>query len=161
MALNAALHFVRLRFLDRPAAGALLLAALVLAVSAGVSAEAASGAIDVRVGGATVIRLSHPAKRVIVGDPSVADVSVESPRVLIVFGKQTGGTSLSVMDGDGNFLVDVPVVVGVSGDRAVSVTFAGGKQAKNGGVSQTYLCGAVTCEKVADAVADKGGGNGK
>ena len=78
----------------------LLAAALLLAGGSG-SALAGSRDIDVRIDEAKLVRLGRPAAEIIVGNPSIADVTVQSGRALVVTGKSYGRTNLIVLDARG------------------------------------------------------------
>ena len=67
--------------------------------------------VIVTVDRARVFRVSRPAATVIVGNPSIADVSVQSGDTLVLTGKSFGETNLIVMDTHGQLLVNRRVVV--------------------------------------------------
>jgi len=113
-------------------------------------------AVEVTVGGASVVTFDKPLHQLIVGNPAVADVSVENARTVVVFGKQRGGTTLTALDASGKLVLDAVVVVNAGGD-AVSVTWGAGKDIKPGGDGVTYVCGGATCAK-AVAIPDKNAG---
>ena len=114
--------------------------------------------IEVPLGGASLLTLDRPVHNLIVGNPAVADVSVENATSVIVFGKQRGGTTLTALDASGAPIIDALVVVD-AGDAGgtVSVTWASGKDIKPGGDGVTYVCGTATCVK-ALPIPDKNGG---
>ena len=72
----------------------LLVAATLVAVGVSQSATAASNVVQVLVDQATLVRLDRPAAEIVVGNPSIADVSVQSGKVLVVTGKSFGETNL-------------------------------------------------------------------
>ena len=55
-----------------------------------------------------------------VGNPSIADVSVQSGKVLVVTGKSYGETNLIVMDADGKVVANRKLIV--QDPRAGAVT---------------------------------------
>lgn len=110
---------------------------------------AADAAIEIGTGRAALVTLGHSARSVVVGDPTIADVSVEAPNKVVVFGKRAGGTSLVVLGNGGSVLVNTLVVVHPGGAEAVTVTYANGKQVEPGGRSVVYAC-ATTCARTAD-----------
>ena len=65
-----------------------------------------SSVIDVLIDEATLVRLDRPAAEVIVGNPSIADVSVQSGKMLVVTGKSFGQTNLIVIDADGKAIIN-------------------------------------------------------
>lgn len=57
--------------------------------------------INVEVSKGTLVRLEQPASNIFIADPEVADVQVKSSRLVYVFGKKPGSTSLyAVSDSD-------------------------------------------------------------
>ncbi len=89
----------------------LLVAAALVTASASQSAEAASKVVQVLVDQATLVRLDTPASEIVVGNPSIADVSVQSSKVLVVTGKSFGETNLIVMDADGKVVANQQLIV--------------------------------------------------
>lgn len=125
------------------------IAAAILVAAAPPESRAAESAIEVGVGSTVLVTLARPARAVVVGDPAVADVSVEGPTQVVVFGKRAGGTSLTVLGAGRAVLVDARVVVHPGGAGAVTVTYGAGKQVEPGGRVVVYAC-ATTCVRVAD-----------
>ena len=74
-------------------------------------ATAAETVVNVLIDQATLVRLERPAAEIVVGNPSIADVSVQSGKVLVVTGKSFGETNLIVMDADGKVFVNRRLVV--------------------------------------------------
>lgn len=73
---------------------------------------AESGApVIVTVDRARVFRISRPAATVIVGNPSIADATIEDDRTLVLTGRSFGVTNLIVLDVDGDPIVDQTLVV--------------------------------------------------
>lgn len=89
----------------------LLVAAALVAAGASQSAMAASNVVQVLVDQATLVRLDRPAAEIVVGNPSIADVSVQSGKVLVVTGKSFGETNLIVMDADGKVVANRQLIV--------------------------------------------------
>jgi hypothetical protein len=83
----------------------------VLMVTAGHPATAAETVVDVMIDQATLVRLERPAAEIVVGNPSIADVSVQSGKVLVVTGKSFGETNLIVMDADGKVFINRLLIV--------------------------------------------------
>lgn len=126
----------------------LALSAALLAATAMSGVAAAQSAIEVGVGHATLLRLKAPARSVVVGDPSVADVSVEGPNQVVVFGKRPGGTSLTVLGSGRAVLVETQVVVHPGASGGVTVTYGTGKTIEPGGLTVVYACGATCVRSV-------------
>lgn len=67
--------------------------------------------IEVLIDQARIVRLERPAAEIVVGNPSIADVSVQSSNTLVLTGKSFGETNLIVTDSKGKVLVNRRVVV--------------------------------------------------
>lgn len=77
-----------------------------------VPAQSADGVpIDVKVNMARVLRMSAPAATVIVGNPGIADVTIQDPQTLILTGKSYGQTNLIVLDAYGEPIADTLIDV--------------------------------------------------
>lgn len=84
------------------------LASLVLVLAAG-AAQAAD--ISVNVNQAKILKLTRPADTIIIGNPQIADASVQDATTIVLTGRAFGATNLVVLDGDGAPIVDQQVVV--------------------------------------------------
>lgn len=121
-----------------------------LSVAAVISTVAAAqSAIEVGVGHTALVKLTNSAESVVVGDPTVADVSVEGPNRLVVFGKRPGGTSLTVLGAGGKVVIASEVVVHPGAAGGVTVTYASGKSIEPGGRTVVYACG-KTCARTVE-----------
>jgi hypothetical protein len=60
---------------------------------------------------ARILRISAPAATVIIGNPGVADVTIQDPLTLVLTGKSYGQTNLIVLDSAGNPVADTLVTV--------------------------------------------------
>jgi Pilus formation protein N terminal region len=89
----------------------LLVATTLFAAGASQPAMAASNVVQVLVDQATLVRLDRSAAEIVVGNPSIADVSVQSSKVLVVTGKSFGETNLIVMDADGKMVANRQLIV--------------------------------------------------
>jgi Flp pilus assembly secretin CpaC len=115
-------------------------AALALGVSLASSAYAVDGApIDVNVNMARVLRISGAAATVIVGNPGIADVTIQDPQTLILTGKSYGQTNLIVLDSAGNPVADTLIEVVQMQAGAVTVYQ---------GQARTSLACAPVCQSV-------------
>lgn len=88
--------------------GALLLASAGVAVHA---AEAVTPIVTVTVDNAKVMRLPEKTRTVIVGNPIIADVSLQKNGILILTGKSFGATNLIALDGAGEMLAESTISV--------------------------------------------------
>lgn len=120
----------------------LLLAGLLWAAPLAVQA---AEALEVPLGGATLLPLRGTARSVVVGNPAIADVTVDGPRSITVFGKAPGGTTLSVLDAGGGVLVQRQVVVLAGGDTSVTLRYGTGKTWVPGGATAIVDCGVTAC----------------
>ncbi len=109
---------------------------------------------------ADVLRLNADAKHVIVADPNIVDVTVQSPRLLFLFGKKAGETNITILDAKLNPILVAPVIVTPEQARHVSVL---GVTKKGGPFETSYSC-LDRCVKVESPGAKKdsneGGGGG-
>lgn len=111
----------------------LLAATLVPAERAG-----AADTIDVVLDQAKIVRLPDRVGTIVVGNPLIADVSVQSGGMLVVTGKGYGRTNIIVLDRGGNVLVEK--VVQVQGPGAdVVVVYRGSER-------ESYSC-VPKCER--------------
>ncbi|MZR31908.1 type II and III secretion system protein family protein [Sneathiella litorea] len=58
-----------------------------------------------------LVQLDKPATSVFVGNPELADVQVQSPTIIYVFGKGTGSTNLFALDAQGRVLLNSPISI--------------------------------------------------
>ena len=115
-----------------------------VALTAGSPPAGAQQALRVTANKAAIVRLAGQAQNVIIGDPRVADITVENRSMLILFGRSPGETNLIVLDARNREILSVPVVVTTEKDRHVSVISAG----KTGYAEVVYNC-AERCIKMA------------
>lgn len=92
----------------------LALGALLLAGGTGQAAE-----IAVSLNQAKIVKLSRAADTIIIGNPQIADASVQDATTIVLTGKGFGATNLVVLDASGAPIVDQQVVV--SRDEASTV----------------------------------------
>lgn len=130
-------------------------AALLTLAFVGTVGGAALGAENLLVplGSAVSVRLDRPARQVIVGNPAVADVTVQSPRLITVFGKAASATTLTVLGEGGKTVLDVPVVVGAGSASGLGVIYAAGKNIPAGGLRLSVECADGVCATVSAASA--------
>lgn len=67
--------------------------------------------ISVKVNMARILRISAPAATVIIGNPIVADVTIQDPQTLVLTGKSYGETNLIVLDSAGSPIADTTISV--------------------------------------------------
>lgn len=125
------------------------------AVTLGLIAPVCANAADLVVAydQSQLLRLPRPVTEVIIGNPSIADVSVQGGNLLVITGKSFGVTNIIALDADRNVIQDQRVIVDQDERRTVAL-FRGSQR-------QTYTC-APNCTpaiivgddpKVFDAIA--------
>jgi Flp pilus assembly secretin CpaC len=82
-----------------------------LLAGAPLAALADSAPVTVKVNMARILRINSPAATVIVGNPGVADVTIQDPQTLILTGKSYGQTNLIVLDASGSPVADTTIEV--------------------------------------------------
>lgn len=92
-------------------AAVLLAAILTLSALAPAGAIAQDEPISVKTNMARILRISAPAATVIIGNPGVADVTIQDPQTLVLTGKSYGTTNLIVLDAQGNPIADTIIQV--------------------------------------------------
>lgn len=83
--------------------------------------DAKIDAVTVSVDHAKVLRLPERAQTVIVGNPAIADVTVQPNGVMVVTGKSYGVTNLIALDATGALLAESSVRVGAASDSILTV----------------------------------------
>lgn len=100
---------------------AAILAVAVCSPAAAAPSQGKSDSVVVMVDHAKVVRLPEKAQTVIVGNPAIADVSVQRNGVMIVTGKSFGVTNLIALDANGTLLAESMVRVGAASDEVLTV----------------------------------------
>jgi len=117
------------------AAGRFIQAAIVMGtvIIASGALQPAAAQSNVRVGvdeGAVVPLVKSPAA-VIVGNPLIADATVQNGNLLVVMGKNYGSTNIIALDGAGEEIANFGVNVGTSGNFEVSLHMGGERETLN------------------------------
>jgi len=99
---------------------------------------AAAETLTVTVDQATVMKLPEKVATIVVGNPLIADVAVQSGGLVVVTGKGYGSTNLIVLDRAGAVLMERSVVVRGARDQSVQVY--------RGVERETYSC-TPDCER--------------
>jgi hypothetical protein len=92
-------------FRSPPLLGALLAAPFLSAVSA------IAGPLTVGIDMAAPVHLDRPAASVVIGNPAIADVQIESPTLVFLQGRSYGTTNLIALDRDGREILQASVTV--------------------------------------------------
>jgi Flp pilus assembly secretin CpaC len=101
------------------------------------SGEATTAPVSVKVNMARILRISSPANTVIIGNPRVADVTIQDPQTLVLTGKSYGQTNMIVLDAQGNAIADTLIEVVQAQADIVTVYM---------GASRTTLACAPVCQ---------------
>lgn len=80
--------------------------ALVAALAAACGPAAAKDPISVVIDRAKVMRISAPAATVVIGNPAIADASMQDRQTLVITGKTSGITNLVILDAKGQLIAD-------------------------------------------------------
>jgi Flp pilus assembly secretin CpaC len=116
----------------RAVAASLLAVALAFAAVVTGSTAASAGDLVVTYDQSQLLRLPRPAAELIVGNPSIADITVQSGNLLVITGKTFGVTNLIALDADRNIIQDQRIVV--TRDEAGTVNL------HKAGKRQSYTC---------------------
>lgn len=79
-----------------------------------------------------LLRLSRPVAEIIIGNPSIADVTVNGSTMLVVTGKTFGMTNIIALDADKKIIREQRIIVERDEHRVVNLHKAG--------VRQSYSC---------------------
>ena len=88
---------------------------------------------------ARVLRINSPAATVIIGNPAVADVTIQDPQTLVLTGKSYGRTNLIILDASGDPIADTIVEVTQLASDTVTVFM---------GSARTSVACAPNCQPV-------------
>jgi len=85
------------------------------------AAAAEADVISILVDRAKVMHISRPADIVIIGNPAIADATIQDNQTLIITGKSFGTTNLIVLDAAGQAIAEDTLTVAASEDNVVTV----------------------------------------
>jgi hypothetical protein len=120
------------------AARAVALVLLTAAVTLPRPVLAAEAPLNIVLDQATIMRLPEKVSTIVIGNPLIADIAVQSGGLIVVTGKGYGATNLIVLDRAGTVLMERQVVVRGTTDQTVSVY--------RGAERETYSC-TPKCER--------------
>lgn len=110
---------------------ATLAAAATTTLLIGAGAATASDLI-VRYDQSQLLRLPRPATEIIIGNPSIADVSMQGGNLLVVTGKTFGITNIIALDADRNVIQDQRIMVERDDQKVVNL--------HKGSTRSTFAC---------------------
>lgn len=91
---------------------AILLAAILCMLTITLeSRHAAANDLVVKYDQSQILRLPSPVSQIIIGNPTIADVAIQSSQLLVVTGKSFGITNIISLDADGHVIQDQRVLV--------------------------------------------------
>lgn len=102
-------------------------------ITASLPTAALAGSYKVELNKTEIVRLPGAAASVIIGNPKIADVTVQSSDILFVVGRGYGETNLIVLDSKGNTMMNADLQV-VNTLPRTGVRLYGGKN------RETYSC---------------------
>jgi putative type II/III system pilus formation protein len=95
--------------------------AMAVALLPAASAESSAEAVAVNVDQAKLVKLPNSVSTIVVGNPLIADVSLQSGGIVVVTGKGYGATNFIAMDRSGEVLVDRVIQVEGPSDQLITV----------------------------------------
>jgi Flp pilus assembly secretin CpaC len=110
-----------------------------LALASAVGPARAADLIDLTIDFAHVLKLDRPAESLVIGNPGIADATVQDETTIVLTGKAAGTTNLIVLDEKGAEIANSRIRVS-SNTQQLTTVFYGGER-------QTFSC-APTCEQV-------------
>ncbi len=111
---------------------ATLMAMLALAAWSADRVRAQSGTLVVKYDQSQILKLSRPVAEIIIGNPMIADVAIQSSQLLVITGKSFGVTNIIALDNDRNVIQDRRVMVQLDHSRVVYL--------RKGATRETYNC---------------------
>lgn len=112
---------------------------LLLAMSMPAGLAAASD-MNVAIDQTSMFSLDRPAKTLVVGNPSIADVSTQDGKIVFLMGRSFGTTNFIALDAEGKEIVNAKVTVSGAPGRVVTL---------QRGAARTTLSCADRCEPTA------------
>ena len=96
---------------SRSLRGAAAVAMLATVVTVASGPAKATDDLIVKYDQSQLLRLPRPAAEIIIGNPAIADISVQSGNLLVITGKTFGITNIIALDADRNVIQDQRVLV--------------------------------------------------
>ncbi|MFT6656859.1 pilus assembly protein N-terminal domain-containing protein [Maritalea sp.] len=111
-----------------------------IAIATATIAAESKSEISVMMNMARILRLPSAASTIVIGNPIIADATIQDPRTLVLTGKGYGSTNLIALDAVGNPIADL--IINVSADGANLVTVFQGS-------AKTSISCAPNCQPMA------------
>ncbi len=113
--------------------------------------------IRVSPGQSKTVPLSRNAASVIVANPAHATVFLDTPRMLVIMPRAPGATELTVLDAEGQIVLQKGVLVDGAGDDHVRIRRICGEDARDCEAQTIYYCPDNNCVEVATPEPDTTG----
>ncbi len=121
----------------------LIISALFSILSLGLFASSTSAApINVLIDEAKIVELSRPVHQVIIGNPAIADVALQSKNVLVFTGKSAGHTNIILLDENNRQILNKKVHVNTSNESGLVIV-------QRGRIRSSYHCGTICNARIA------------
>ena len=119
------------------------IAAVLIGGMAGIPGASAQDAgeplVTVNTNMARVLRINQAAATVIIGNPAIADVTIQDPKTLVLTGKSYGRTNLIILDTNGDPIADTMIEVAQLRDDTLTVFM---------GAQRTSVACAPNCQPI-------------
>ncbi len=121
----------------------------------------ADGVIKVEVGKSTLLQDRKRPEVIFIANPAIVDIVVERAGAMFLVGRQTGETNMVWLDGRGETLLDVAVVVTPQESRHLTLSRGGGETTFNcdprcSGVPNPHAAGANVAGQDTNLAKDEG-----
>ena len=97
------------------------LLATVLTLMAGTAGAHADESVLVTLDQAKVIRIAAPASTIIIGNPAIADATLQDAQTLVITGRAYGTTNMIILDSEGEPIADNQISVQAPVERQVTL----------------------------------------
>lgn len=117
--------------IKKTAVGRVVAAALGAGCAVLLAGAAQAETFKVEMNQTKALHLAKPVSTIMVGNPAIADVSVEGSKLVYVMGRSFGTTSLVATDSDGNTILNIDVSVIAQDASTVTLTRGTGQLSYN------------------------------
>ncbi len=149
---------------------ALIAGTAILAASAIGAAESRASELTVKYDQSQILRISRPVAEIIIGNPTIADVSVQSSKLLVITGKSFGMTNMILLDNEQNVILENRIIVQREQSQIVNLHRGTGRESYNCsprcnptltvGDDQVYFKRTAENSELKMKISEGGGGGG-
>ena len=110
-----------------------------LILAAGLASQAVAAEVEsvtVTLDQAKVIRIGAPASTIIIGNPAIADATLQDAQTLVITGRSYGTTNMIILDETGEPITDTQLAVEAPREQVVTVY----RRATRNSLSCTPVC---------------------